>query len=91
MIVIQVMNAKPAINEGIAKGTGKPYRIVKQAALFVDSNGAGHSISIQPPRDAQPYAPGNYTIGPDSFYERDGEIRFIPRLVAVAAGAGGAK
>jgi hypothetical protein len=88
MITVQILPVKPSINEGKAKATGKDYRIVKQAALFLDSKGEAHAISVQPPRDAQPYAPGNYTIGPDSFYERDGELRFIPRLVA---GAGGAK
>lgn len=82
---VEVLPVKPVVNSGNAKATGKPYRIVKQAALFVNSKGEAAAISIQPPRDGDPYAPGKYTISEDSFYERDGELRFIPRLAGASS------
>lgn len=82
---VQILPVKAAVNEGNAKATGKPYRIVKQAALFFNAKGEAAAISIQPPRDGEPYAPGNYTISEESFYERDGELRFIPRLLAASS------
>lgn len=80
---VQILPVKPLVHEGKAKATGKDYRIVKQPALFFNSKGEAAAISIQPRRDAEPYVAGNYTISEESFYERDGELRFTPVLAVV--------
>lgn len=87
MFEIHVLPGKPQINEGTSAKTGKPYRIVKQAAYAVFADGSAASFTIQPPRDAKEYPAGRYTLGPDSFYERDGQLSFTPKLVPVAGGA----
>jgi len=87
MIEIHVLPGKPHINEGTSSKTGKAYRIVKQAAYALFSDGTSASFTIQPSRDSQPYPPGRYTLGPDSFYERDGQLSFTPKLIPVAGGA----
>lgn len=63
-------------------------------AGLVDREGkpsqAGVKISLND-TEAKTVQPGQrYTLGPDSFFEKDGRLSFAPRLVP-AAGAGGAK
>jgi hypothetical protein len=90
VIKVTILPGKPHVNEGISKKSGQAYRIVEQAAFCVLPNGEGAAFTVQPPRDAQPYAAGEYTIGPDSFYVRDGQLQFAPKLLPAAA-AGGAR
>lgn len=87
MIEVHILPGKPHIVEGVSPKSGKPYRIVKQAAYAVFHDGSAGSFTIQPGRDAQPYPSGRYTLGPDSFYERDGQLSFTPKLIPVAGGA----
>lgn len=86
MFKITILPGKPHVNEGISKKSGQAYRIVEQAAFALFPNGEGAAFTVQPPRDAQPYEPGEYTIGPDSFYVRDGALQFAPKLLRAAAG-----
>lgn len=87
MIEIHILPGKPHIVEGTSSKNGKPYRIVKQAAYAVLQDGSASSFTIQPGRDQTPYPPGKYTLAADSFYERDGQLSFTPKLVSVGGGA----
>lgn len=93
MIRITVLPAQATIAEGISRKTGKPYRIVRQPAVVQLSSGT-HAFNIQGQRvngRSEPYEPGNYTLAAESFYVKDGDLAFAPRLVAVAEARGGAK
>lgn len=90
MIEFQVVPGAPEIIEGISKegskNAGKKYRIVKQAAIAKMPNGSVMALSIQPPFGAEPYAPGRYTLAPESFYSKDGQLAFSVKLVPAAGG-----
>lgn len=86
MFEIQVLPGKPVVVEGVSRKTGQPFRIVQQAAYVVFPDGTAAAFTLQPPRDEQPYPPGKYTIGPDSFYVRDGDLSFSAKPHPVAAG-----
>lgn len=90
MFKVTVLPGKPHVIEGKSRKTGQDYKIVEQGAYVLFPNGEGAAFTIQPPRDAEPYAPGEYTIGPDSFYVRDGALQFAPKLLKAVA-AGGAR
>ena len=85
MLQIQVLPGKPVVLEGVSRKSGQPFRIVQQAAYVIFPDGTAASFTVQPPRDGGPFPPGSYTIGPDSFYVRDGDLAFSPKLVPVAA------
>jgi len=87
MIQVQILPGNPEVIEGVSSKTGKPYKIVKQAAVVTFPNGTVGAISIQPPRDQPPYKPGAYALDPASFYPKDGTLAFSPKLAPV----GGAK
>lgn len=87
MIQIHILPGKPKVLEGVSSKTGKPYKIVQQAAACQLADGSAAAFMIQPPRDLPPYAAGQYTLGPDSIYVMDGELRFSAKLVPVSGGA----
>ena len=87
MLQVQIVPGAPEIIEGISQKTGKPYRIVKQAALVKMPNGTIMGLSIQPPRGAEPYAPGSYALAPESFYAKDGALAFSVKLAPVGGGS----
>lgn len=94
MLQITVLPFKPQVLEGVSGKTGKPYRMIRQAAVVAMPDGTGGSISLNGQRvngRDEPYAPGQYTLAPESFYVKDGALTFSPRLVPVAEGRGGAK
>lgn len=86
MLQVTILPGKPHINEGKAKATGQPYRIVEQAAYAVWPDGVGCSFTVQPPRDAEPYKPGTYALDPTSLFVRDGKLQLSPKLVPVVVG-----
>ena len=86
MLQVQVLKANPEIIEGISSKTGKPYRIVKQPAMAQLPDGRLLQFAVQPARNAEPYPPGLYTLASDSFYSKDGNLAFSPKLVASAGG-----
>lgn len=85
---VTIPAAKPVIIEGVKDG--RPWRIVKQAALFTLPNGNVEGGSILAPRNKAgehlPYAPGTYALAPESISVREGELTFTPRLVPVSGG-----
>lgn len=83
MLQVTIPPGNPHINEGKAKATGLPYRIVEQAAFAVLADGSAAAFMIQPPRDADPYKPGTYALDPASFFVRDGKLSFSPKLAPV--------
>ena len=83
MLQITILPGKPHVNEGKAKATGLPYRIVEQAAHALFPDGTGVSFTIQPPRDGEPYPPGTYALDPSSLFVRDGKLQLSPKLKAV--------
>lgn len=87
MLQITVLPGKPHVQEGTSSKTGKAYRIVQQAAFVLFPNGEAAAFTLQPPRDSDPYEAGTYTLAPDSFYVRDGQLNLAPRLVRVGQGA----
>jgi len=86
MLQFQVLPGNPEIIEGVSSKTGKPYRIVKQAAIVTFPNGTVSALSVQPGREQPPYKPGPYALDPSSFYPKDGTLAFSPKLVALAVG-----
>jgi hypothetical protein len=86
MLQITILPGKPHVNEGKAKATGLPYRIVEQAAFAVWPDGTAAAFSVQPPRDAEPYKPGTYALDAASLFVRDGKLQLAPKLVAVVGG-----
>ena len=88
MLQIQVLPGKPVVLEGTSRKSGQAYKMVQQAAFIIFPDGTSASFTVQPKRDEPPYAPGQYTVGPDSFYVRDGELHFSPRLVPASPDGG---
>jgi len=86
MLQVQVLKANPEVIEGISSKTGKPYRIVRQPAMAQLPDGRLLQFAVQPQRGAEPYAPGVYSLAPDSFYSKDGNLAFSPKLVAAVSG-----
>jgi len=86
MLQVQVLKANPEVIEGISSKTGKPYRIVRQPAMAQLPDGRLLQFAVQPQRGAEPYPPGVYSLAPDSFYSKDGNLAFSPKLVASAGG-----
>lgn len=99
MIKIEVASAEVFTKSGIAAKSGKPYTIREQEAFayVTDRNGQPQKypakIRINLNDDQAPYAVGNYTISPSSFYvDRFGGLTLglilassVPAAVAKAA------
>jgi len=85
MLQIQILPGNPEIVSGVSAKTGKPYNIVKQAAVVQFANGTVSALSVQPPKGAQPYAPGAYDLAADSFYASDGQLAFAPKFTPASA------
>lgn len=84
---VLIPTARPIAVSGVKDG--KPWSFVKQACLVTLPNGNVEACTlIAPKKDGQssPYAPGNYELDPASFYVRNGELAFAPRLRPVAGG-----
>lgn len=81
---VQILPGKPKVVEGVSRKTGQAYKIVQQAAYLMLPDGTGAAWMIQPPRDADPYPPGKYSIDPASFWVQDGKLAFAPRLIPAA-------
>ena len=84
---VTIPQAQPIPVSGVKDG--KPWSFVKQAALVRLPNGNVEACTlIAPKQDGQskPYAPGTYELDSASFYVRNGELAFAPRLRPVAGG-----
>lgn len=83
-IRILVKSSTVHTKAGNAKGSGKPYSIREQAAALDTGLDFPDPIRIALNNDQPPYAPGVYTLSPDSF--KAGaygaiEVSRYPRLV----------
>ncbi|MDO9449342.1 MAG: single-stranded DNA-binding protein [Rugosibacter sp.] len=73
-IKIEVSSAEVLTKSGIAAKTGKPYTIREQEAYAhtVSQDGTPQKypsrIKVMLKDNQQPYAPGFYTIAPESFF-----------------------
>ncbi len=82
-IQIEIESSEVVIKSGNSAKTGKPYQIREQKA-YVTLPGQKYPQNIKVTLDdnAQPYAPGLYTVGPDSFFVgRFEDLQMRPRLV----------
>lgn len=93
MLRVIVESASVKIKKGISDRTGKPYQIREQEVFvfLFDAFGVEKKYPSSTRvvlEDAEPYAPGEYTISPDCFYlgKYDqlmiGRITLKPRPVA---------
>lgn len=87
MIKIEVNTALVDIKQGTSSRTGKPYTIREQEAwgYFFDMHGQPHPhpmrVRLTLDDTQQPYAPGVYTLAPESlFADRFGQISIRARL-----------
>lgn len=89
MLQVTIPNAAPVLVEGTSK-EGKAFKFHKQAALVRLPNGNVEACTILAPKvrgESAPYAPGTYELDPASFYVRQGELAFAPKLRPVIGGA----
>lgn len=83
---IVVNSAEFEVRSGTSKA-GKPYQLRVQQG-FMHHAGEVRKFNIILGRDQTPYAPGNYTIGADSFSVNDFGDLIIRRLNLSPIGAG---
>jgi len=94
MIKIEIQSTEVETKSGTSSKTGKPYSISEQDGwgYFHDQSGKVHphpmKIRIMLEKDQAPYAPGLYTLAPESLYpDRFGQITIRPKLKALVASA----
>jgi len=87
MIKIEVNSPLVDTKQGTSSKTGKQYSIREQEAwgYFFDMQGQPHPhpmrVRLTLDDTQQPYAPGVYTLAPESFYvDRFGQISIRARL-----------
>lgn len=95
--MIKVTVAQTTVKEvkGVSKTSGKPYHMRFQSAYAhtVDKDGNTppypEKFEVILDSDAQPYAPGDYTLHPSAIYiDRDGRMSCSPRLTAISKRVG---
>lgn len=89
MIKVEITNKPIETKSGIvSKGprAGQPFSIRSQIAyLHRDGDPYPEKFKVQLDDDTQPYAPGFYTISPNSFYVGDFDrLTVSPKLVPLA-------
>lgn len=94
MLQIQVLTPCVSVEKSWEGRKYWSHTVFCLVAGLVDEQGkpaqAGVKIRLNDD-EAKVVQPGQrYTLGPSSFFEKDGKLAFSPRLVP-AAGAGGAK
>lgn len=92
MIKVTVYQQPVREMSGTARESGKPYhmRIQTAYAHIVDEQGTAlpvpEKFEIILDKDAQPFAPGEYTLHPSSLYlDRNGKLTLSPRLAPLRA------
>lgn len=90
MLKIEIAQQAVETRNGTSKRTGQPYTIHEQEA-YLHQEGKPYPTPMKLNIEAnqqgipQPFAPGIYTLSPDSFYiDRYGSLAVKPRLVAQA-------
>jgi len=59
---VKVLDTSTSIREGIAKSTGKPFKITTQDNVFVEMGGEVRKMPISLPEQTSPYSPGMYFL-----------------------------
>lgn len=86
MLRFEIRSTEVAVKSGVSR-RGRPFEIKEQTA-FLNHNDESRKVVFALERDAQPYAPGVYTIDPSSFYvDGFGQVQMRLRLRPVAAEA----
>ena len=92
MIRFTVYNQPTRRMTGVGKTSGKPYDMTMQVvyAHTVDRDGVSapvpDKLELVLDKDAQPYAPGEYTLHPSAVYvDRNGHLACSPRLTPIKA------
>jgi hypothetical protein len=89
---VTILPGLPEILEGISKKTGRPYRMVKQAAILKHADGRVEAFTWSGDRvngRSEPTAAGNYALVTQA-YVQAGELKTAPRLSSTP-GNGGTK
>ena len=83
MLVIDIESTELKIKSGTSARTGKPYQIREQTAyVHIPPNKYPQPIKVTLEDDAQPYPPGKYHLGDNSFFVgRFDDLQMRPRLV----------
>jgi hypothetical protein len=79
MAHIQILPGQPVHHSGNAAATGKPFHMIKQAALLVNDDGSTEAFTYIPPRGESAVAPGKYALGVRP-YVVQGALRLAPVL-----------
>lgn len=89
MLTIEIESTELQIKSGTSARTNKPYQIREQTAyVHIPGNKYPQPIKLTLEDDAQPYAPGKYQLGDNSFFVgRFNDLQMRPRLVPVVAAA----
>lgn len=96
--MIKITIAQTTVKEvkGISKTSGKPYHMRFQSAYAhtVDKDGNPppypEKFEVILDADAQPFAPGDYTLQPSALYiDRDGRLACAPKLTPLARKSNG--
>lgn len=93
MMQVTILPGAPEIVEGTSSKTGRPYRIVKQAAILKHADGRVEAFTWGGERQngrSEPTSPGNYTLSPHAWVQA-GELKLAPRLAPLSGAAGGPK
>jgi hypothetical protein len=94
MLQVTVPESKPRIREGVSVKTGKPvaWRMVTQSAFLVYPDGSTEAFNLRVRQDKEGrdvlLAPGRYTLAPESFYLKDGELALSPKWMPLAEARG---
>lgn len=59
---VKVNDLTTSVREGIAKSSGKPYKITTQDNVFIEMGGEIRRMPITLPDQTSPYAPGMYIL-----------------------------
>ncbi len=92
MIKVEIADSRVDVKQGTSSRTGKPYSIREQEGwgYFFDVEGKPHPhpmrVRLTLEDSQEPYAPGTYTLAPESLYaDRFGQISIRARLKAADA------
>jgi hypothetical protein len=92
MLKIEIEKADVNVKSGVSARNQKQYQIREQNAyVHIPGQKYPQPIKLVLADDQQPYAPGSYTLAPESFFVgRFGDLQCRPRLAPVVARTQGA-
>lgn len=81
---ITVLPGRAAVKDGTFEG--RDYTSTKVACFAEMPDGTGAAFMVSIPKGQEAPKPGQYTLGPDSLYVKDGKLSFSPKLAAPVSG-----